>query len=1338
MSKNMKKICVSRQWVFVGCALWLSATLVAQQPAPQPITLSITPQPVPVVIGSQDASKFEWLTDMDQAMEQAKKRDLPLMVVFSGSDWCGWCKKLDQEVFQQQEFQDYARTRVISVMLDTPRSQLSNKPHKAIMEKYGVEGFPSVILLDKEGTQIGKGGYVRGGPAAFISQVLKGTMIATPKRAALTRSVKFDRSPSAILRVMQQQMEATRSGKEISEDDRFVMDVTLGNWPAVKEYLRSLPEANAEKLFVQLLSDLRESRTVRSSDSSSRKQKSGMISLDDFFTLCEFYPGKNLAVHTGLLAELLKVILESGDYRKSLMETLEKGTPHFGGADPATRMAAANLLFAMGMKLEGGKFLPPAELSKKNGDINTLRMRIMYLDEKARVEKSGSALLEAWDLSQWILLNTSNNAEKQEAFSLTLSLLPLLEGPAAQAWFKNVFQENPLLGMKFLTTLGDALIQNTGGGDIKQREQRMALLARSVQALLDIAPDQSWDKTLNALALCWAREAEVSVENYRKPRKNTRYGGMYTPPSERQQSSTFVPVNAVLAASPEGKWFDRLEKECQVQILTLKARLCMKIEEMEPAKKLIDQLAKDNPKQCTTLFNDYLRAWSVLANNTPAEMDPEMQERMRYQMMYSGMHNRVGSEGIPITRARQVRNLQYLATLLKDIQRLTQEPVSGTTAVTVFTECHSTAEVFLREDIENVFGPFEQMPAEVRVQLIAGMRSRLADSWRKIETQAGARTNRSELQMIAEVTRGYRILQALIQASEKDKDDWQYHRLKAMALYDSAEYYYSLRDKELPNTADKYTLAEYTRQRDEALKSFAKSALCYSKVAPELHPAEHSVLVYLHWFYVTLGASDLAHLKRSTDYNLDYLADIGKAIDLLPAELKEKHLVLLSEAIVSASGKVGPDIKMRFLNASLPLLGDHPSSRPVKKFLDYYAELQGELKLKVRVDAEQPTSVVGSTKSFGLLIDLEHTSNIERESGGFGRYLQGANQNYYGGPAPVDFREAFRKYITDALKKQFEIASLVFATPSVKSRPTARPNWNVTPLAYVLVKVKDQSVDAVPPIQMDMVFADTQGSVVLPLLSDLLPIDARTEPAATPVKDLVITQVLDDRDLAKGKLKLQIDAAANGLIPSFEDLFDLQMEKLVLEGKLADSDRGLVIEKLDTDESRTSPVCQRSWELTFVLPKEQSAVFSFPVIKALFKEAKVTNKRYVEADIVEAPACVTVTTEKKNYAVYVGIVVLLHGAALLALFLIRRRRKPAAQVVSHHLPETLTAFTLVTYLRHLEADGTLSLSEGERQTLHQDIERVEKAYFSPDTQSGQSPKPDLQQILANYKKGQLF
>jgi len=1333
MSKKMN--IVSTGFV-VGGLLFLSASLVAQQPVPQPITLSITPQPVPVVTGSQEASKFEWLTDLDQALEQAKKRDLPVMVVFSGSDWCVWCKKLDQEVFQQQEFQDYARSHIISVMLDTPRSQLSSKPHKAIMEKYAVEGFPSVILLDKEGSQIGKGGYVRGGPSPFISQVLKGTMVATPKRAALTRSVKFDRSPSAILRVMQQQMEATRAGKEISDEDQFVMDVTLGNWPAVKEYLRSLPEANAEKIFVQLLSDLRESRTVRSSESSTRKQKSSMISLDDFFTLCELYPGKNIATHTGLLSELLKIILESGDYRTSLLETLEKGTPHFGGADPKTRLAAANLLFAVGLKLDGGKFLPPAELAKKNGDINTLRMRIMYLDEKARVEKNGSALIEAWDLSQWILLNTTQSGERQEAFSLTLSLLPLLEGPAAQAWFKNVFQENPLLGMKFLTTLGDALLQNASGGDIKQREQRMALLARSVQALLDIAPDQSWNKTLNALALCWAREAEVSLENYRKPRKNTRYGGMYIPPNERQQSSTFVPANTVLATSPEGKWFERLEKDNQVQVLTLKARLCMKVEEMEPAKKLIDQLAKDNPKQCTTLFNDYLRAWSILANNTPSEMDPEMQERMRYQqMMYGGMQNRVGSEGIPITRARQVRNLQYLATLLKDIQRLTQEPVSAATAVTVFTECHSTAEVFLREDMENVFGPLEQMPADVRVQLIAGMRSRLADSWRKIETQAGAKTNRSELQMIAEVTRGYRILQALIQASEKDNDDWKYHRLKAMALYDSAEYYYSLRDKELPNMADKYTLAEYTRQRDEGLKSFAKSALCYSKVAPELHPAEHSVLVYLHWFYVTLGASDLAHLKRSTDYNLDYLADIRKAIDLLPAELKEKHLQLLSEAILAASSQVGPDVKTRFLNASLSLLGDHPSSRPVKKFLDYYAELQGELKLKVRVDAEQPTSVVGSTKSFGLLIELEHTSNIERESGGFGRYLQGANQNYYGGPSPVDFREAFRKYITDALKKQFEIASLVFATPAVKSRPTARANWNVTPLAYVLVKVKDQSVDAVPPIQMDMVFADTQGSVVLPLLSDLLPIDARTEPAAGQVKDLVITQVLDDRDLAKGKLKLQIDAAANGLIPAFEELFDLQLEKLVLEGKIAESDRGLVIEKLDTEASRTSPICQRSWELTLVLPKEQSAVFSFPVIKPLFKGAKVTNKRYEEADIVEAPARVTITVAQVTTRLYLyGIAGVLVAALVIGL-LFRLRKVPVAEVVAHRVPDTITAFTLINYLRHLEADATLALSEQERQALHQDIERVEKAYFSPDTQSEQSPKPDLQQILANYTKG---
>ncbi len=452
----------------------------------------------------------------------------------------------------------------------------------------------------------------------------------------------------------------------------------------------------------------------------------------------------------------------------------------------------------------------------------------------------------------------------------------------------------------------------------------------------------------------------------------------------------------------------------------------------------------------------------------------------------------------------------------------------------------------------------------------------------------------------------------------------------------------------------------------------------------------------------------------------------------MPPELKEKHLQLLSEAILAASGQVGPDVKTRFLSASLSLLGDHPASRPVKKFLDYYAELQGELKLKVSVDAEQPTSVVGSTKSFGLLIELEHTSNIERESGGFGRYLQGANQNYYGGPSPVDFREAFRKYITDALKKQFEIASLVFATPSVKSRPTARPNWNVTPLVYVLLKVKDQSVDAVPPIQMDMVFADTQGLVVLPLLSDLLPIDARTEPVAAPVKDLVITQVLDDRDLAKGKLKLQIDAAANGLIPAFEELFDLQLEKLVLEGKIAESDRGLVVEKLDTEASRFSPVCQRSWELTFVMPKEQSVAFSFPVIKKLFKEAKVTNKRYEEADIIEAPARVTITVAQVATRHYLYGIVGILVAALVGGLLFRLRRAPVAEVVAHRVPETITAFTLINYLRHLEADATLAFSEQERQTLHQDIERVEKGYFSPS--NDQTFKPALEPLVAKYKE----
>lgn len=122
-------------------------------------------------------SAGEWLTDAAKAQEQAKKENKLVLLDFTGSDWCGWCIKLKKEVFDTQEFKDYADKNLVLVEVDFPRKkQLSaeqKKANQALQAKYKIEGYPTIIVLNGEGKKVGELGYMQGGPKAFNAELDK-------------------------------------------------------------------------------------------------------------------------------------------------------------------------------------------------------------------------------------------------------------------------------------------------------------------------------------------------------------------------------------------------------------------------------------------------------------------------------------------------------------------------------------------------------------------------------------------------------------------------------------------------------------------------------------------------------------------------------------------------------------------------------------------------------------------------------------------------------------------------------------------------------------------------------------------------------------------------------------------------------------------------------------------------------------------------------------------------------------------------------------------------------------------------------------------------------------
>ena len=123
-----------------------------------------------------NAAESAWLNDLPKAEAQAKAENKIVLIDFTGSDWCGWCIKFKKEVLDTPEFQAYAAKNVVLVELDYPKNREQNdklkKANAALKKQYQIDGFPTLVVLDKDGKEIGRQvGYAEGGPSAFIAKL---------------------------------------------------------------------------------------------------------------------------------------------------------------------------------------------------------------------------------------------------------------------------------------------------------------------------------------------------------------------------------------------------------------------------------------------------------------------------------------------------------------------------------------------------------------------------------------------------------------------------------------------------------------------------------------------------------------------------------------------------------------------------------------------------------------------------------------------------------------------------------------------------------------------------------------------------------------------------------------------------------------------------------------------------------------------------------------------------------------------------------------------------------------------------------------------------------------
>jgi thioredoxin-related protein len=124
-------------------------------------------------------SATEWSDDYEAAQAEAAKEEKDLFLNFTGSDWCGWCVKLKDEVLSQEAFSKGTSDHFVLVTLDFPKShevleELSletRKQNQALQQKYQVQAFPTILLTDAEGRPYAKTGYLKGGPEAYLEHL---------------------------------------------------------------------------------------------------------------------------------------------------------------------------------------------------------------------------------------------------------------------------------------------------------------------------------------------------------------------------------------------------------------------------------------------------------------------------------------------------------------------------------------------------------------------------------------------------------------------------------------------------------------------------------------------------------------------------------------------------------------------------------------------------------------------------------------------------------------------------------------------------------------------------------------------------------------------------------------------------------------------------------------------------------------------------------------------------------------------------------------------------------------------------------------------------------------
>ncbi len=1035
--------------------------------------------------------------------------------------------------------------------------------------------------------------------------------------------------------------------------------------------------------------------------------------------------------HLRALSTLIRVAKSAGYDFSDFVAKLEAGTTHFGLDNRVKMLTTAELLMKSGLTDDVERFLPSLSDEKTKSDLPALKIWAQYTYTKYQEKKIADWLQKAWQINQWIVSGeNANKADKDQALTKLIELSTQVDKELGQAWLNDSFTEDPQRGMLILSNLGTKSATLATQAAMVSEAERLKLLRlqnKAVEDLLRVTPElaNQWSQAITLLARNWLTEAETSIQysqqNSRQEFMQIDMYGNYYWVDQNQLNQRYgrtsqprpIKLGDMLEIMPSETWQQHISPSLLTQVRKIIANLHLRINEEDEAFPYIEEIAATNPEIAKELVHEFLRIWTK-------NHDPNTSRRQRNPYIYFyGFDQK--AEAIPLTRSKQERNLKELSDWVARIRKMQIDSVDEQLLANAFTTCHSSAEVFRLSAVKNVFGELDSLKPETIAAICQKMRGSLSANWRDVRNQEAKQTNRKEPEVQQEVLRGYDVALRLAQeALAASPDNWKLLLAQACLMYDQNAYSQTVQKS-----------SEFSDRRDQAFAQFQLAAEKYKDIVSTLEEQDQSTDVFDLWFYAALGAVDLGKITDKTVPDLRQYPKIKAAIESLPGSLAEMHMAKVANNMFTRMSPIKPEIKFRYLRGGFEIVGDHPRAWEARNLYDYYKDLVSEIKLNVQVDGDEE---VGHEQPFGIYVNLLHTSEIEREAGGFTKYIQNQNNMpfaYNYGRPTEDYRDKFVDAASQALEEHFEILNVTFVgEDTMKSVAAPQAGWRLTPYAYLLLKSRGPEIDRVAPLKLDMDFLDTSGYVVIPVESPALVIDSSASRAKPrPIEDLQITQTLDERQAGEGKLIVEISATAKGLVPNLDDIIETERENFEI---VSVDDQGVLPARFDKDSHGIQILSDRSWTVEYRAKENSPNLNQFTFGDPKLADAGIKFQRYDDADLVEAEKTVEL---EKVYAngfqwgiLYWLIPLIVLGLVGVGALVFASSQPGEVAEERFTIPADINPFTVLTLLQDIKRRNGISNEQAVE--LERSINRVERYYFGK-SESDQETE-DLEQLAQTW------